>query len=134
MNLTVLVVTASQLTDFNEENGVKVIGNFNNEVEALRFVEINKPAIILLDYEIEKENTELLVKALLIESPDSKVILLGEQLSDEIILNCLIGAIYGYLEWRDVDIFLHKAICSIGKGEAWFSRRLVGLLIERLRD
>ena len=134
MNLTVLVVTASQLTGIHEENGVKVIGNFNNEVEALRFVEMNKPAIILLDYEIEKENTELLVKTLLIESPDSKIILLGEKLSDETVLNCLISAVYGYLEWRDVKFFLHKAICSVGKGEAWFSRRLVGLLIERLRD
>ncbi|NOQ63950.1 MAG: response regulator [Methyloprofundus sp.] len=127
-------MTTSQLARFNEENGVKIIGNFDNEVEALRFVDINKPAIILLDYEIEKENTELLVKTLLIESPDSKVILLGEKLPDEVILNCLISTIYGYLERRDVETFLHKAICSIGKGEAWFSRRLVGLLIERLRD
>ena len=133
MNLTVQVIADFQLLSFNEVNDIKNLGSFDNEVDALQFTAINRPAIILLDYEIEQQNTELFIKSLLIESPDSKVILLGNQLSDEIILSCLISAIYGYLEWRDVDKFLHKAIRSVGKGEAWVSRRLVGLLIGKLR-
>ena len=133
MNLTVLVVTASQLTGFTEESDIKVVGNFNNQTDAFQCAVVDKPAIILLDYDIEKANTEILVKSLLIESPRSKVILIGEKLSDNIILSCLVGAIYGYLERQDVAKFLHKAIFSVAKGEAWISRRLVGLLIERLR-
>jgi len=133
MNLTVQVITSALLKSLSEEKDIKVIGSFNNEVDAFKFTAINQPAIILLDYEIEKENTELFIKSLLIESPDSRVILLGSMLSDEVVLNCLISAIYGYMEWRDVDKFLHKAIRSVGKGEAWVSRRLVGLLIRKLR-
>ena len=134
MNLTVQVITVSpQLINVNEERDVNVIGNFDNEVEALKFTMINKPSIILLDYEIEKANTELFIKSLLSESPESKVILLGNLLPDEIILSCLISSIYGYIEWKDVDKFLNKAIRSVGKGEGWVSRRLVGLLIRKLR-
>ena len=133
MNLTVLAVTTSQLTGFIEENDIKVVGNFNNQVDAYQCVVVDKPAIILLDYDIEKANTEILVKSLLSESPGSKVILIGEKLSDNIILSCLVNAIYGYLEWPDVEKSLHKAIFSVAKGEKWISRRLVGLLIERLR-
>jgi len=133
MNLTVVVVAAPQLVSLNEESDIKVVGHFNNVMEALNCVVINKPTIILLDYEIEKSNTKLLVKSLLIESPESRVILLGNKLSDNMVLSCLISAIYGYLEWQDVEKFLHKAIFSVGNGEAWVSRRLVGLLIEKLR-
>lgn len=133
MNLTVLVVTTSQLASFTETSDINVIGNFNNQVDALQCVVVDKPAVILLDYEIEKANTGLLVKTLLVESPDSKVILIGEKLSDNIVLSCLVSTIYGYLERQDVEKFLHKAIFSVAKGEAWISRRLVGLLIERLR-
>lgn len=39
----------------------------------------------------------------------------------------------GYMEWQDIDKFLNKAIRSVGKGEGWVSRRLVGLLIRKLR-
>jgi len=134
MNLTVQVITVSpQLTNVNEERGVNLIGSFDDEVEALKFTAINKPSIILLDYELEKENTEIFIKSLLSESPESKVILLGKNLADEIILSCLISSIYGYIEWLDVDKFLNKAIRSVGKGEGWVSRRLVGLLIRKLR-
>ncbi|NOR79432.1 MAG: hypothetical protein GQ529_01155 [Methyloprofundus sp.] len=133
MNVTVQVITAAQRISFSEENDIEVIGSFNSEQETLEFAGTHKPAIILLGYEVEKTNSELFIQSLLIESPESKVILIGNLLSDETILNCLISAIYGYMEWQDIDKFLHKAICSVGKGEAWVSRRLVGLLIRKLR-
>lgn len=133
MNITVQMITASYLTSLEEGGGIEIIGRFDNDVGALRFCEINKPAVILLDYEIEKANTELFIQSLLNESPESRVILLGEKLSDEVVLSCLVSVIYGYLEWQEVEHVLYKAICSVGRGEAWVSRRLVGLLLERFR-
>lgn len=133
MKLTVQVIATSQWVNFKEDSFIKLVGSFNNREEALEFTALKKPSIILLEYEAEKLNTELFVKSLLIESPDSRIIMLGQNLSDEIILSCLISAIYGYLERQDVNTFLQKAIFSVGKGEAWVSRRLVGLLIEKLR-
>ena len=134
MTLTVQLIKAPQLTRFNKESDINVIGSFDNEFEALKFAAINKPAIILLDYELEKENTVLFINSLHLETPNSKVMLFGKNLSDEIILSCMISFISGYMEWRDVAKFLNKAIHSIDKGEAWFSRRLVGLLIHKLQE
>ncbi len=134
MNLTVQILAApSLLSNLDSDDDIQIIGRFDNELDALAFLLTNKPAIILLDYAVENENTEILIKSLLSESPQSKVILIGENLPDDIILRCLVNAIYGYLEWHDVDTFLYKAILSVGKGEAWVSRRLVGLLIGKLR-
>ena len=84
MNLTVQIIKAPQLTSFDGERVINDIGSFDNEFEALKFAAINKPSIILLDYELEKENTEIFIKSLLSESPGSKVILFGKNLEDEI--------------------------------------------------
>lgn len=134
MNLTVQIISASEIIDLKAETEIKVIGFYKDDVEALKVTEKQKPTIILLDYEIEKSNTGLYIKSLLIESPESKVILLGENLDEEIILSCLVSGSYGYLEWINVEKFLIKAIGAVGSGEAWVSRKLVGLLLERFRD
>jgi len=133
MNLTVQIIKAPQVTSFDGERDINVIGSFDNEFEALKFAAINKPSIILLDYELEKESTVLFINSLHLETPNSKVMLFGNNLSDEIILSCMSSFISGYMEWRDVTKFLNKAIRSIEKGEAWLSRRLVGLLIHKLQ-
>lgn len=41
---------------------------------------------------------------------------------------------FGYLDWNDMGGFLNKAIQFVGMGEAWVSRRIVGLLFEKIRD
>lgn len=132
MNLTVEVITTSLLENFNEGRGISIIGRFNNEVEALSFTATNKPSIIFLDYKVKKENTALFINSLHVESPNSKVILCGNNLPDDIILSCMVCTIYGYLEAKDIERFLYQAICTVGEGEAWISRRLEGLLVGRL--
>ena len=132
MNLTVQLITNSRLENLNEEKGINVIGCCNHEIEALNFTAMNKPAIILLDYKVKQEDTALFINSLHVESPDSKVILCGKNLPDDIVLNCMFCAIYGYLESRDIEQFLYRAICAVGKGEAWISRRLVGLFVGKL--
>ena len=74
------------------------------------------------------------INSLHLKTPNSKVMLFGNNLSDEIILSCMFSVISGYMESQDVAKFLNKAIRSIEKGEAWLSRRLVGLLIHKLQE
>jgi len=134
MALTVQIISNAQLPDLRADNSIKIIGFYGDDVEALTVAEEKQPAIVLLDYDIEKNNTALYIKSLLIESPESKVILLANNLNDETVLSCLVNGSYGYLEWSNVEKFLIKTIQAVGRGEAWVSRRLVGLLIERFRD
>ncbi len=134
MAITVQIVSTRELLNLNDQRELKLLGSFADDVEALKVAEELQPAIVLLDHEIEKNNTALFIKALNIESPESKVILLGKNLSDEIVLNCLVSGSYGYLDWNDVEKFLIKTILAVSNGEAWVSRRLVGLLIEKFGD
>ena len=133
MNPTVQIISSRSPFDIPIEHNCTVIGQFDG-VKGLKIAESQKPAIILLDYEIEQENTDIYIKTLLIESPETKVILLGKKLSDQIVLSCLISGSFGYLDWNDAEAFLDKAIQFVELGEAWVSRRLVGLLLEKIRD
>lgn len=139
MNLTVQIISLSERLldldlDLDLACGIKLIGFYGDDALALKAVEIKRPAIILLDYAIAKDNTALYIESLLIESPNSKVILLGRGLTDGLILSCLMKGSMGYLEWQDIDKRLIKAIRAVDDGEAWFSRKLVGLLVGSLRN
>ncbi|MDC9728212.1 MAG: hypothetical protein PSN04_02650, partial [Methyloprofundus sp.] len=92
----------------------------------------HQPNIIFIDYEIEKENTSILIKSLFAESPDSKIILLGNDLSDEFVVKCLFLGAFGYLEWGDRARFFNKLVAVVIKGEAWFSRKIVGLALKNI--
>lgn len=133
MDLTVQIITISEPLDFDLGRNVASICCYNGTTAALKVAEEQKPSVILLDYKLEELNTGLYIKSLLSESSTSKVIILGNDLSDEIVLNCLINGAWGYLEYKDMNKFLLKAVQSVGHGQAWVTRRLVGLLIERIR-
>jgi len=131
---TVQIITKSQSLSFNFEGDVESVHCYDDTADALQIAEDYQPGVILLDYKLEKLNTGLYIKSLLSESPSSKVILLGEYLAEEIILDCIIFGATGYLEYRDMDKLLSKAVQSVMHGQAWITRRLVGVLIERIRD
>lgn len=131
MKLTVLIISASDVFDLTAEQNYTFIGQFDNGGEGLKAVEEHKPTIVILDYDLELENTDLYINSLLAESSETKLILLGENLSDKIILSSFSHGSFGYLDWVDVDKFLVKAIQIVAEGEAWVSRRHLGLLLEK---
>jgi len=133
VDLTVQIITISKFLSLELESSVELIHCHDGSVDALSTAEEKKPSVILLEYELEKLNTGLYIRSLLAGSHNSKVIFFGKELSDEIVLNCLSYGAYGYLENRDMDRFLLKAVHSVAKGQAWVTRRLIGLLIERIR-
>ncbi|BCG63107.1 MAG: hypothetical protein methR_P0798 [Methyloprofundus sp.] len=134
MNLTIQIISNSASFNVTVESGYEIVNFSSDSTEALKFSEAENPAIIFLEYEIAHKNTELYIKSLLNESPDSKVILAGKNLPDSIIVDCLLSGLYGYVEMTDINQLFNKVVRLVGQGEAWVSRRLVGLLIERFRD
>ncbi len=129
---TIVHVITGESFDFDVSNDIEILGIADNTTDALYEVSELQPAIIFLDYEIEKVNTEVFIKTLLIESPKSKLILLGSQLEDDTVVKCLFLGVFGYLDWADKDRFFNKVILAVGKSEAWFSRRIVGLALKNI--
>jgi len=119
-------------TDFDVSAEVEMLNTVNNTGDTLDAVIKYHPAIVFIDYDVEKENTGVFIKAVLAESPSSKIILLGSQLVDDVVVSCLFIGAFGYLDWADKSRFFNKVIDVVIKGEAWFSRRIVGLALQNI--
>lgn len=134
MNPTVLIISIQKFFDTINDTNRLIVSKACCGADGLMEVEKYQPTIIFLDYEIEEDNTDIYIKTLLIESPETRIILVGNHLSDETVLNSLMDGCFGYIDRQDMDQFFDKSIKFVGMGEAWVSRRLVGLLLEKMRD
>lgn len=106
----------------------------NDGVVALNFATQQQPKLILLNYEITDSSTFDFISFLSAKSPDSKIIIIGDSISQEQILSCLLAGANGYLEQKSLGTFLNKAIEAVLNGEVWITRKMTALLLQRLRS
>jgi len=129
---TQIQVMTDKSVDFDVSTEAEMLDTVDNTADTLESVIKHHPVIVFIDYDIEKENTGVFIKTILAESPNSKIILLGRELSDDVVVSCLFIGAFGYLNWADKSQFFNKLIDVVAKGEAWFSRRIVGLALKNI--
>ena len=105
----------------------------HDEIKALIAVERDKPFIVVLRYELREQQTAEYIALLNAASPDSKIILVAPELTDREVIDCLVSGAQGYLQFADLARFLNKAVKVIRQGEAWVSRRIISLMLEKLQ-
>ena len=103
-----------------------------DEVQALNFVEEKQPSVILLNYDVRKEQTADYIVLIRKASVKSKVIIIADELSEENILKCLIAGAKGYQEIKQLEVYVDKLIRVVDAGEAWITRRMVAILLDSL--
>ncbi len=106
----------------------------HDEIVALHYTAELQPDMILLDYQISGQDTTDLISFLFQKSPDSKIIVLGNKLSQEQILNCLLSGANGYLAHHSIEQHILKAIRVVLAGEIWITRKMTAVLLDRLRN
>ena len=116
-----------------DEDGLHIIAHDNDLNAAVKSSESHQPNIILLDYNFLKKQSSLFVKSLSRVSSKSKILMLGNRLQENQLMECLVAGIYGYLDEKDFERFFVKAIRAVDSGEAWVSRRIIAKLIESIR-
>lgn len=133
MKITVQIIGGRQLFDALDDPHLKIIAQHTDLADGVNFIGQHNPDIILLDYNISMGNVFIFLNLLLQASPQSKIILISEDLSDDLIMDCLMNGVYGYLPVTTIDFFLKKAVKAVHSGEAWINRKIAALLIARLR-
>ena len=106
-----------------------ILAKDSDVINAVHITEDQKPDIILLDYNLMHNKSYLFVSSLLLANRESRIILVGNNIVDFQLVKCLIAGVLGYLERKDLDIFLIRAIKAVDSGEAWVSRKIVAKLI-----
>ncbi len=106
---------------------------FNDEILALNAVEKQLPGLILLNFALRSEETATYIELLLAQSPTSCIVVIGTELSDKQILDCLVAGGKGYQNIRDLPQYIEKIIKAIAMGEAWITRRMTAYLLDYIR-
>ena len=105
---------------------------YEDEVQALNAVEESRPSVILLNYEVRKEQTADYIGLIRKANLESKIIVISDELSEEKIIKCLIAGAKGYQEAKQLEAYVDKLIKVVDAGEAWITRHMVAVLLDSL--
>ena len=114
------------------EKGIRVVGEARNGLEVITAGARLKPRILLFHLDLSKGKKINLLRALRQKSPRTRVILLTRRVSKKPILEGLSHGARGYIQEKNITIFLPKAVRLVDAGEAWVSRKMVAQIINRL--
>jgi DNA-binding NarL/FixJ family response regulator len=91
------------------------------------------PGFILLNFALRGEETTAYVELLISQSPATNIVVVGNDLSDEQILDCLLAGAKGYQNIRELPQYIERIIKAIAIGEAWITRRMTAYLLDYIR-
>jgi len=114
------------------EEGIRVVGEARNGLEALTAAEKLKPDVLLLGINLLKGREISLLSTVRRKSPGTKVILLTRRAAEPRVLKALSYGASGYIEEEAVSTFLLKAVRLVDAGEAWVPRKILSRVIGRL--
>lgn len=113
------------------EKGVRVVGAAGSGLETIAAARL-KPRVLLLDVHLSPGNGVALLPVLRRHSPQTRVILLTRRTSEARILEALSHGALGYIDKKDLQTFLLKAVRVVAAGEAWMRRKMVAKVLDRL--
>lgn len=106
---------------------------YSDEIQAINAAEAQAPGLILLNFAVRGGETAGYIDLLISISPTTNIVVIGDNLSEEDVLGCLLVGAKGYQNSQELAVYIKKIIKVIAAGEAWISRRLTGRLLDAIR-
>lgn len=129
---TLIIDAAGQIK--SELSAVRASAHYvESEIRALNELVDSSSAIVLLHYDVRKEQTAEYIRLQLKSAPQSKVVVIAQQLCDKEILACLLAGAQGYQEVEQLGRYFERLLSAISRGEAWITRRMTSTLLNLLR-
>ena len=116
---------------FDEEAGIELVGCVAVEAEIAGIVARQRPRVLLLDSEVRRDGAESLGRQLRAAHPETRVLLLSPQPSDDALERALRAGMAGIVPTQCDYATLVRAIRAVSRGEIWANRRLTAHALER---
>ena len=114
-----------------EKPYMQVIGKATNKIEVFAFLKLSKPDVILMDIDLNGENSLDFLEELLQES-QARVLVLTESQDPVVHQRAIINGASGIvLKSENADVIL-RAIKYVHAGELWFDRAATSRLLRSL--
>lgn len=111
---------------------LKVVGEAGNRNDAFAVVAQEQPDIILLDVDLNGENTLEFIPDLLASSNKSRILVLTAMKDPEIHQRSIRQGASGLVLKEKAAEVLLKAIEKVHSGEVWFDRSMMGSVLQKL--
>jgi len=117
---------------FESDADINVVVSTDDIFKATKLVMQHRPDLLLVEASQLHGADASLVSLLYDCSPETKVVLLTDDTSDDDVLACLIEGAKGYLNRHQTPEVFAKMVKAIYHGEAWVPRTMVALLIDNI--
>ena len=124
-------VAASLLT-LSRHINIQVIACVNDVADIFTKLTDAEPTIVLIDFSVVGEAHYAMLAELRRSHPKTRVIFLCDGADQTKLIDAFRHGASGYLETKDREAFLAKAIHAVSDGEAWVPRHFVTKIVERL--
>jgi len=117
------------------EKDFEIIGSLNNGLEALDFIKLNIPDIILADLSMPNISGIELTEKVALDYPEVKVLILSMFTNEDYIFNAIKAGAKGYLPKQDstLDILI-QAIRTIANGDEYYSPSISKIVMKLYVD
>ena len=123
---------AASLMTLARHKHIQVIACVNDIADIFAKLTDTDPTIALIDFSVVSEARYAMLTELRRSHPNTKVIFLCDGADQSKLVDAFRQGAAGYLETKDRDAFLAKAIQAVSNGEAWVPRTFVSKIVERL--
>jgi DNA-binding NarL/FixJ family response regulator len=125
---------ASALLALSKDKEIQVQSCYNHVAELFSVVTEPVPDVVLVDFAMVTESHYALLLELHRSRPKTRIIFLCNSSSETKLIDAFRYGASGFLESKDNDAFLAKAIRAVSNGEAWVPRHFVTKIVERLTE
>lgn len=123
---------AASLLTLSRHKNIQVIACVNDVADIFTKLNDTEPTIALIDFSVVSEAHYAMLAELRRSHPKTKVIFLCDGADQAKLIDAFRHGASGYLETKDREAFLAKAIQAVSDGEAWVPRHFVTKIVERL--
>ena len=123
---------AASLMAISRHKNIQVIACVSDVADIFGKLTDTEPTIALIDFSVVSEAHYAMLTELRRSHPKTKVIFLCDGADQARLIEAFRHGASGYLETKDREAFLAKAIQAVSNGEAWVPRQFVTKIVERL--
>ena len=117
----------------NKEQGIQVISNTDTE-DILVLIDKLKPDVVLIDIELKYHNSLQLIKDILTQSKDCKIVMLDLIPSQADVLEYIQAGVLGFILKEADNIKFIKTIRKVARGLKVLPPHLTGALFSQISD
>ena len=107
-----------------DDEGMKVVGEASNGVEAIRMAYELKPKVVVMDLSMPELDGVQATKEIVKHLPGTEVLILSMHADDNYVRNALDAGAKGYLLKSSIDVDLVGAIRSVAQGKRFMGNGL----------